>query len=395
VSVRDDPVLFLQPGKKATGGTVLGGNAIATTKVHRLDGPEHEAADDTTRLDATVDEHGLLPKLSGDPEDALRGDGTWSPPGGGVTVEDEGTPLATTGTTLDFVGAAIAATGTGATKTVTVTAELPSEGGQSLIKAHGAMGSTETFDPTDGNVHTGTLNANCTFTLSAPAGSGAALLELWLTQDATGGRTVTWPGSVTLQGTLDTTANTTSRVLLDTIDGGTNWIATVVGSATAAPATADYLVGTAQAGLSAEIVVGTTPGGELGGTWASPTVDSVHSGSAHIALSSATPLVESGSGSAGSGTAASKDDHVHPAAASSSSTSGSDHEHMVDVFAGDGSTTAFEITDEPLDPEAVVAFVAGAETAVTMSGTMNTTATFGVAPSAAARVVITYPAVAA
>jgi hypothetical protein len=72
-----------------------------------------------------------------------------------------------------------------------------------------------------------------------------------------------------------------------------------------------------------------------------------------------------------------------------------DHEHMVDVFVGDASTTAFELTDEPLDPEAVVAFVAGAETAVTMSGVMNTTATFGAAPGAAARVTITYPAVAA
>jgi hypothetical protein len=45
-------------------------------------------------------------------------------------------------------------------------------------------------------------------------------------------------------------------------------------------------VGTAQAGLTSEIVVGTTPGGELGGTWASPTVDSVHAGSAHLALGS-------------------------------------------------------------------------------------------------------------
>lgn len=53
------------------------------------------------------------------------------------------------------------------------------------------------------------------------------------------------------------------------------------GGGSGAPTTADYLVGTAQAGLSAEIVVGTTPGGELGGTWASPTVDATHSGSAH------------------------------------------------------------------------------------------------------------------
>lgn len=50
-----------------------------------------------------------------------------------------------------------------------------------------------------------------------------------------------------------------------------------------APSDADYLVGTAHAGLSAEIVVGTTPGGELGGTWGSPTVDATHSGSAHHA----------------------------------------------------------------------------------------------------------------
>lgn len=50
---------------------------------------------------------------------------------------------------------------------------------------------------------------------------------------------------------------------------------------------ADYLVGTANAGLSAEIVVGTSPGGELGGTWASPTVDATHSGSSHAAVQSA------------------------------------------------------------------------------------------------------------
>ena len=53
-------------------------------------------------------------------------------------------------------------------------------------------------------------------------------------------------------------------------------------TATYAPVGADYLVGTTQSGLTGEIVVGTAPGGELGGTWASPTVDATHSGSAHI-----------------------------------------------------------------------------------------------------------------
>lgn len=55
----------------------------------------------------------------------------------------------------------------------------------------------------------------------------------------------------------------------------------------AAPTTADYLVGTANGDLSAEIVVGTTPGGELGGTWASPTVDATHSGSSHAGVQAA------------------------------------------------------------------------------------------------------------
>lgn len=56
-------------------------------------------------------------------------------------------------------------------------------------------------------------------------------------------------------------------------------------TAAGAPTTVDYLVGTASGSLSGEIIAGTSPGGELGGTWGSPTVDSVHSGSAHHAQS--------------------------------------------------------------------------------------------------------------
>lgn len=59
------------------------------------------------------------------------------------------------------------------------------------------------------------------------------------------------------------------------------------GAGGGAPSTADFLVGTAQPGLSSEIVVGTTPGGELGGTWGSPTVDAVHSGSSHASIAAA------------------------------------------------------------------------------------------------------------
>lgn len=46
----------------------------------------------------------------------LSGGGT----GGGVTVEDEGTPLATVADTLNFVGAGVTAAGSGTTKTITI-----------------------------------------------------------------------------------------------------------------------------------------------------------------------------------------------------------------------------------------------------------------------------------
>lgn len=53
---------------------------------------------------------------------------------GSLTVEDEGTPLATSATTLDFVGAGVTASGTGAEKTITIPGD--------------AAGTIQTFTPT-------------------------------------------------------------------------------------------------------------------------------------------------------------------------------------------------------------------------------------------------------
>lgn len=109
---------------------------------------------------------------------------------------------------------------------------------------------------------------------------------------------------------LSTEETDTSLRLAPDGSGGVEWAAG--GGGGGAPDTADYLVGTAQGGLSAEIVVGTTPGGELGGTWASPTVDATHAGGTHLTLGS-TPTAEAfgDTQSGGSATTASKNDHRH------------------------------------------------------------------------------------
>lgn len=103
----------------------------------------------------------------------------------------------------------------------------------------------------------------------------------------------------------------TGKVWINTVAGSPGtW--TQVSSNLAAPIDAQYLVTVADANLTNEIVVGATPGGELGGTWASPTVDATHSGSAHLALGTTPSTQAFGDAAAGgSATTASKNDHKH------------------------------------------------------------------------------------
>jgi len=77
-----------------------------------------------------------------------------------------------------------------------------------------------------------------------------------------------------------------------------DWVPAAGGGGGGAPTDANYLVGTANGDLDSEIVVGTSPGGELGGTWASPTVDATHSGSSHASVQAAAEATAAGALSA-------------------------------------------------------------------------------------------------
>jgi hypothetical protein len=87
---------------------------------------------------------------------------------------------------------------------------------------HSSMGSTETFDRANGDVHEGVLDANLTVTLSGwPASGKYGTMLIGFLQDGTGGRTVTWPAAVVTAPTVSPTASDRTWVSLWTTDGGT------------------------------------------------------------------------------------------------------------------------------------------------------------------------------
>jgi hypothetical protein len=108
------------------------------------------------------------------------------------------------------------------------------------VHAVGNSGTALTLDAssTSGYIKTVTLTGNCTFTFTGATSGQAARLELVLTQDGTGSRTVTWPGSVQwasgVAPVLKTAAGAVDRFVLTSYNGGTTWFGT---PATVEPAT--------------------------------------------------------------------------------------------------------------------------------------------------------------
>lgn len=98
---------------------------------------------------------------------------------GSITVEDEGTPLATAASTLDFVGAGVTASGTGAEKTITVPGLTVEDEGTPLATAATTLDFTGSGVTASG---TGTEK-----TINIPGGAGITIQDEGspLTTDAT------------------------------------------------------------------------------------------------------------------------------------------------------------------------------------------------------------------
>jgi hypothetical protein len=121
------------------------------------------------------------------------------------------------------------------------------EVGGNLVMANGAMketknvtfngviddgnsGAADTIDWGAGQIHKSTLTAACTYTFTAPAGPGTFTLLVY--QDATGGRTVTWPAAVIWAGgvapSLSPGASAKDKLVF--VYDGTNYWGTWAGS---------------------------------------------------------------------------------------------------------------------------------------------------------------------
>ncbi|HEV7930279.1 MAG TPA: hypothetical protein VGP12_09150 [Nitrosospira sp.] len=107
-------------------------------------------------------------------------------------------------------------------------------GGKETSASPTASTTSTTINLANGNVQMLTLAASTTITLSGATNGVACSLSLYIKQDATGSRTVTWPASVKWPGgaapVLSTAATKLDLVVLETLDGGTTWYGSLAGA---------------------------------------------------------------------------------------------------------------------------------------------------------------------
>lgn len=113
-------------------------------------------------------------------------------------------------------------------------ATLPNLGGQETVSTNTSASGSLSLDLANGNVFSLTLTGNLTITnISGAVANKACGLALYIKQDATGGRIISWPTSVKWSGgapTLSTAANAIDAIVLESINGGVTWFGSLVGT---------------------------------------------------------------------------------------------------------------------------------------------------------------------
>jgi len=131
--------------------------------------------------------------------------------GGALTIQDEGSSLSTAGTTLNFVGSGVVATGTGTTKTITIAGGSANTGDITFVGS--TMISPSNADITLNPAGTGKVNINAVYTL--PNADGAA--NQVLGTNGSGVLSFVDPTAINIDGGVADTTYTS----VPTIDGGT------------------------------------------------------------------------------------------------------------------------------------------------------------------------------
>jgi len=206
----------------------LAATATALATARTINGVSFDGSANITVVDST-----MLPLAGGAMTGAITTNSTFD----GVDIATRDAVLTSTTTTANAALPKAGGTLTGAVDAgdQIISKAVFKDVGETLV-TNGTSGSAATIDLENGNFYKITLTANCTLTFSNPPASGTAgSFTLFLVQDGTGSRTVTWPGSVDWAAatapTLTTTAAGVDVLTFITLDGGTVWNGFVAGQA--------------------------------------------------------------------------------------------------------------------------------------------------------------------
>lgn len=124
-----------------------------------------------------------------------------------------------------------AATGKWNNGSLVGTAALANSGGQETVSTLTGVTGSQELNLTNGNVFNVTMTGATTFTFTGATSGKACSFSLYLHQGTS--TTVTWPTSVKWSGgkpTLSTTSGAIDILVFETLDGGTTWYGSLVGT---------------------------------------------------------------------------------------------------------------------------------------------------------------------